>query len=61
MGADTSWIENLSKCDYEQLLKGYKKAVENNRTQFIFRGQDMLTQFAFYVLEYLEPKFKNMK
>jgi hypothetical protein len=51
----------LTKRDYDELLKGYKQAVKNDKTQFIFRGQDCLVSYAFYLLQYLEPKFKHMK
>jgi len=46
---------------YKSLKREYKKAVENNKTEFEFEGETWVTNYAKYALEYLEPRFENVK
>lgn len=39
--------------------KLYQQAKEQGKDQFIFQGQDVLTQFAYYHLQYLEDLVKK--
>jgi hypothetical protein len=39
------------------LKKEYKKAVSEGRKSFIFKGNEVLTSYAKYLIEYLEGKF----
>jgi hypothetical protein len=36
----------------------YKSAVENNQEMFVFEGNDFLTSYAKYVIEYIKTKFE---
>lgn len=47
---------------YEKLKKKYEESVEKNEDIFIFEGNEVLTSYAKYLLEFLESKFdKNKK
>lgn len=39
----------------------YNKAVKENKTSFIFDGQEVLVQFAKYLIEYAETQIKTTK
>lgn len=41
--------------------KAYEHARENELSQFMFEGKVILTDLAFYVLTYLEPKFASKR
>jgi hypothetical protein len=45
--------------DYIQLTKIVKKCKVNNIKQFNYKGNDYLTVYAEYLIEYLATKFKN--
>lgn len=45
----------------KDLKRHYKKAVEDNKESFIFNGDEYLTSYAKYVIEYLESRFKKTK
>lgn len=55
---DTKMI-NFDKQKYEALRKAYDKAVADKKESFMFEGNEWVTTYAKYALEYLEPKFKN--
>ena len=40
--------------DYLAFRKRYRQAVKNKEKEFVFKGQEFLTDFARYVLQYLE-------
>ncbi len=44
----------FTKSDLAELKKAYKKAIENNKDSFVFRGQTFVTNYAKYLIEYLE-------
>jgi hypothetical protein len=52
---------NFTKEKVEELRKLYNHAVENKIELFQFEGNDILTEFAKYMLQYLDSKFKNSK
>lgn len=42
----------------ERLRKAYVKAVDENAEQFTFEGNEYVTNYAKYLLEYLDMKLK---
>lgn len=53
--------DDITKLQYNTLVKAYNKAVKEKKSTFNCLGGEWLTNFAKYVLEYLDPKYKNMK
>lgn len=43
---------------FKNFKKEYNLAVENNQEMFVFDGNDFLTSYAKYVIEYLKTKFE---
>jgi len=41
---------------FKNLKQEYKKAVEKEQEIFIFQGHKLLTQYAKYIIEYLNSK-----
>lgn len=41
----------------EQLRKAYNKAVEEKKDSFVFQGDEFVTSYAKYLLEYLDMQF----
>jgi hypothetical protein len=57
-------LENTINFDlgkYKKFKKAYNDAVKANQDTFNFDGQEVLTKYAKYVLQYLEPKFGGIK
>jgi hypothetical protein len=53
----------VTKEHFDALKCAYEDAVKNNKDQFEmpgYPGQMVLTTYAKYMIEYLEPKFKRM-
>jgi hypothetical protein len=48
----------FNKVSYEQFKVEYNSAVENKREMFVFKGNDFLTAYAEYMIEYLKNKFE---
>lgn len=46
--------------DYKELKKEYLKNKAEGKTQFIWRGHDLLVSYAGYLIEYLEMRFKEV-
>lgn len=46
---------------YRNLRLAYTKAANSKVEEFTFEGEPMGTQFAYYLLEYLQPHFKKKK
>jgi hypothetical protein len=44
----------LTKSDYLSLKKLYESAIENKATKFVFNGTTFITDYAKYVIEYLD-------
>lgn len=47
--------------DYDQFIKlqeHYEKALEDGKVSFIFNGQELLTEYVYYLIEYLKQKFE---
>ena len=53
--------ESITKAEYDTLKKSYKRAVEQNLTEFEWCNETVLTSYTKYLIEYLDSKFKNMK
>jgi len=52
-------IVNFNREKLGQFKKIYLAAVEDKKETFIFDGEEYLTGYAKYVVEYLEMKFKK--
>lgn len=48
----------FNQSTYEQLQKEYDFAVKNNKKTFSFLGNELLTEYAKYMIEYLKTKFE---
>lgn len=44
-----------------RLHKHHDKAVKENKDIFVFDGNEYVTKYAFYLLQYLDNKFNNKK
>lgn len=54
--------ENMVEFNAESFKKfraRYNTAIEKSENSFVFEGNEYLTSYAKYVIEYLEPKFKK--
>ena len=50
---------NFDKQKLKELKSLYNKAVKESKDWFTYNGDEYLTTYAKYVIEYLEGKFKN--
>jgi hypothetical protein len=50
---------NFTKDLYEELKAKYKLTKGTGKESFEFKGEQMLTAYAKYLLQYLEPQFEN--
>lgn len=56
-------IGDFTKPDYDDLVLKYKKAVAAEEKTFVIRmygSKEIVTSFAKYLIEFLEPHFKDM-
>lgn len=44
----------VTKADLAPLKRAYKAAVKANKYFFVFKGQEVITDYAKYLIEYLE-------
>ena len=49
---------DVNQEEFKELKNLYAQAVKDKKEQFVFKGKDFLTDYAKYVIEWLEPKFK---
>jgi hypothetical protein len=42
--------------EIQELKKAYKKALEEKQESFVYEGYELVTDYAKYLLEYLEGK-----
>lgn len=56
-----NWVASITYGQYKSLLKAYNTAVANKEPGFEWNGNPMSTDYVKYVLEFLEPKFKDIK
>lgn len=47
---------SVTLTDYKPLKKEYNKAVKENKKQFNYKGNILLTDYAKYLLQYMETK-----
>jgi hypothetical protein len=47
---------SVDRNDYLELKRLYENAVRNGEEIFVWNGQDILPQYAKYLIEYLEMK-----
>lgn len=49
----------ITEKSLKDLKNQYQTSLDNNEESFIFQEKEILTAYAKYMIEYLEPKFKN--
>lgn len=54
-----TYLIEFTKPKFEALKKAYQSAIDNDHDQFEYDNQTYVTDYAKYVIEYLEPKFTN--
>ena len=52
-------IMTINKVTYQKLKSEYDVAVKNKIEIFTFEGEELLTAYAKYLLQWLKPKFEN--
>lgn len=50
---------SFDKPTFDRLVIEHKYAVEKGHTSFMFDGQELVTDYAKYLIQFLEPKFKT--
>jgi hypothetical protein len=50
---------SFNKTTFLSLKNEYQKAVETSKNTFMFEGNELLTNYAKYLIEYLTPTFKT--
>lgn len=55
--SDTKRID-FDRAKTRRLRAAYNRAVEAGKEQFTFEGNELLTSYAKYLLEYLDLKFR---
>lgn len=61
---ETMFQENMMNFNvntFKQLKKEYEKAVKAGQKSFMFNGQELLVDYAKYLIQYLEPKFGGIR
>jgi hypothetical protein len=51
-------IMTINKVTYQKLKSEYDVAVKNKIEIFTFEGEELLTAYAKYLLQWLKPKFE---
>jgi len=51
---------SISSYDFDELKTLYADALNNCDTQFNFKGELVLVDYAKYMIEYLKPRFEGM-
>jgi hypothetical protein len=51
----------FSKARYDKFVAARDKCVKQQFTGFFFEGEPVELKFANYLIEFLDPTFKNMK
>lgn len=51
----------FNKEKFDKLVKAHKLAIEQQKEKFECLGHTWVTKYADYVIEYLSPRFKNIK
>ncbi len=49
----------ITKEEFKHLKLKYKDAVEKEKTNFMFKDNEILVSYAKYLIEYLESQFKK--
>jgi len=48
----------ITREEFEELKREYRSAVFDDKEKFNFKGAELYTPFAKYLIEYLSDKFK---
>ena len=51
----------INYTQYLQLKKVYAQAVKDKKDTLVFRNQQLITDYAKYLIELLDTKFKKVK
>ena len=49
---------SVDKSTFTRLKNEYQNAVQNSKSTFVFDGNELLTNYAKYLIEYLKTKFE---
>jgi hypothetical protein len=49
---------SVDKSTFSRLKNEYQNAVDNSKNTFIFDGNELVTNYAKYLIEYFTPMFK---
>jgi hypothetical protein len=49
---------SVDKPTFSRLKNEYQNAVDNSKNTFIFDGNELVTNYAKYLIEYFTPMFK---
>lgn len=47
----------MTKQQFDEFKRRYKKAIKENKEDFVFSGERVLVIYAKQVIEFLQPKF----
>lgn len=50
----------ITKDDLEDLRKHYVKSKDDGKSQFIWRGHKLLTDYAGYLIQYADTRFAQI-
>ena len=50
---------SFDEATFDRLVIEHKYAVEKGRSSFMFDGNELVTDYAKYLIQFLEPKFKK--
>ena len=54
-------LRTCKKHQYDILKDNYSKAKRNNSKTLMWMGHELVLQFANYLIEFLSPRFNDMK
>lgn len=52
---------SFTYASFEQFKEVYRRAVDYKDNSFVFDDREFLTDYAKYVIQYLQPKFDRLK
>lgn len=51
-------MATITEKNIQKFITAYKKAIKESKKQFMFEGQEVLTSYAKYVIEYANTLIK---
>lgn len=49
---------NFDRVTFDKFKQAYNEAVKEDKKTFFFNNDEYLTKYAYYLIEYLDGKFK---